>query len=141
MEQEHPQLAGRHIEGVADPAIWDAETGVSIAETAEKYGLFFEPADHKRIAGWMQCHWRLRFDEEGFPKFYCFRSCREFIRTIPLLQYDEHKVEDLDSSAEDHIADEWRYMLMRHILPADEIPEAKNLPLYGIDPLNQFADD
>jgi hypothetical protein len=36
----------------------------------------------------------------------------QFIRTIPLLQYDEHKVEDLDTDGEDHIADAWRYFLM-----------------------------
>lgn len=91
MEQEHPYLAGRDIQGVADPAIWDAERGISIAETAEKYGIYFEPAEHKRIPGWMQCHARLRFDEEGYAKFYCFKSCRDFIRTFPSITYDEHK--------------------------------------------------
>lgn len=42
MEREHPLLAGRTIRGVADPAIWDVETGISYAETAAKYGIFFE---------------------------------------------------------------------------------------------------
>jgi hypothetical protein len=60
----------------------------------------------------MQCHYRLAFDENGFPMFYVFNNCKHFIRTLPLLQYDEHKPEDLDTEGEDHIADEWRYMLM-----------------------------
>lgn len=40
---------------------------------------------------------------------YVFSSCRDFIRTIPLLLYDEHKPEELDTTMEDHIADEMRY--------------------------------
>lgn len=138
MEREHPLLAGREIFGVADPAIWDAEYGKSIAETASKYGLFFEPGDHQRIPGWMQCHYRLMFDENGFPMFYVFNTCKEFIRTIPTLQYDEHRQEDLDTHGEDHIADEWRYLLMKFLLtPKLELPVVK--PLFGADPLNQWG--
>ena len=33
---------------------------------------------------------------------YIFKNCKAFIRTIPLLMYDEHKVEDLDTDGEDH---------------------------------------
>lgn len=49
---------------------------------------------------------------------YVFNTCKDFIRTIPTLMYDEHKPEDLDSSGEDHAADEWRYFCMsRPIAP------------------------
>jgi hypothetical protein len=137
-EQEHPYLAGKEIHGVADPAIWDAEGGISFAETAMKYGIFFSKGDHKRIPGWMQCHYRLMFDENGFANFYVFETCTEFIRTIPTLQYDKHKAEDLDSDGEDHAADEWRYLCMsRPIEPV--ITEEKQLPPYGADPLNQYG--
>lgn len=44
--------------------------------------------------------------------FYVFKNCKHFIRTIPLLQYDEHKVEDVDTTQEEHIYDMWRYVLM-----------------------------
>lgn len=91
MEREHPQLAGREIRGVADPAIWDAETGISFAETATHYGIYFDRGDHARIPGWMQCHYRLAFSDDGIPQFYVFKSCSEFIRTIPLLQYDKNR--------------------------------------------------
>ena len=81
----------------------------------------------------MQCHYRLMFDEDGYPKMYVFNNCRDFIRTIPLLCYDEHKVEDLDTSMEDHVADEWRYFLMtRPIVP--QVPEKETRLL--MDPLN-----
>ena len=92
IEREHPLLVDHEITGVADPAIWDAETGVSFAETAAKHGIFFAPGDHKRIPGWMQCHYRMAFDEDGYAQFYVTTDCPEFIRTIPILQYDEHKV-------------------------------------------------
>ena len=112
IEREHRWLVGKKIIGIADPAIWDAETGQSIADTAGKHGVFFSPADHKRIPGWMQVHYRLAFDGNGYPKMYIFSNCKAFIRTMPLLQYDEHRVEDLDTNGEDHVADEVRYFCM-----------------------------
>ena len=65
-------------------------------------GVYFRKGDNTRIAGKMQFHERLRFDENGRPKMQIFNTCRQFIRTIPSLPYDLHKVEDVDSDAEDH---------------------------------------
>lgn len=135
IEDEHPWLKGRQIEGVADPAIWDESGGVSIAETAEKYRIWFAPGDHERIPGWMQCHYRLQFDERGLARMYVFNNCKAFIRTVPLMMYDEHKVEDLDTKLEDHVSDEWRYACMsRPISPMR--PVEKKQIFY--DPLDQF---
>lgn len=137
IETEHPWLKGKTIQGIADPAIWDAETGESIAETAAKHQVFFSKGDHKRLAGWLQCHYYLAFDDNGFPMFYVFENCKNFIRTIPLLQYDDHKVEDLDTTGEDHIADAWRYFLMsRPIKP--RVPKARDP--YLDNPLNVYLD-
>ena len=136
-ENEHPYLQGREITGVADPAIWDAQYGVSIAETAMKYGIFFDKGDHRRLAGWMQCQYRLMFDENGYAMFYVFKTCPEFIRVIPQMQYDENKPEDLNTKLEDHIPDEWRYMCMnRPLTPVEETEEWQ--PAFGADPLEQF---
>lgn len=137
-EDTHPWLKGRKILGVADPSIWDVSRGVSVAETAEKYGIYFDPGDNKRLAGWMQCHYRLQFDDNGYPRMYVFDNCKDFIRTIPLLMYDEHKPEDLDTSLEDHIADEWRYMCMAR--PVKPIIPEKPREIIS-DPLNQFKKD
>lgn len=137
IETEHPWLAGKHIVGIADPAIWDAETGESVAETAAKHQVYFTKGDNRRIAGWLQCHYYLAFDDNGFPMFYVFKNCKHFIRTIPLLQYDDHKVEDLDTEGEDHIADSWRYFLMsRPIKPR----EAKAPDTFKDNPLNMYLD-
>ena len=135
IETEHPWLKGKNIQGIADPAIWDAETGESIADTAAKHQVFFGKGDNKRIPGWMQVHYRFAFDENGFPMMYVFKNCEDFIRTIPLLQFDEHKVEDIDTDGEDHIADEVRYFLMsRPIKPrtAPKPDEYINSPLHTI---------
>lgn len=112
LEREHPYLKGKKIEGVADPSIWDKSRGTSVEETARKYGVYFTPGDNARIPGWMQCHYRLRFDENGYPMMYVFKTCKDFIRTIPMLMYSEKKIEDIDTEQEDHIADEWRYFCM-----------------------------
>ena len=112
LEREHPFLRGRRITGVADPAIWDASRGESVAETGERLGVYFERGDNRRVAGWMQLHNRLQFDKAGVPMLYIFRTCREFIRTVPALQYSRTHPEDVDSDLEDHIADESRYLCM-----------------------------
>jgi hypothetical protein len=49
---------------------------------------------------------------DGKPMLYVFETCRDFIRTVPALQHDEKRPEDLDTDGEDHIADEARYMCM-----------------------------
>lgn len=126
IENEHPWLKGKEIQGVADPAIWDAQKGESFAETAEKCGVFFEKGDNKRIPGWMQMHYRFQFDENGYPMMYIFADCEAFIRTIPTLMYDDHKPEDLDTDGEDHVADETRYLCMaRPIEPVKPIIPSK----------------
>ena len=134
-EVQHPWLKGKNIIGVADPAIWDASRGESVADTAARYGVFFTPGDNERIAGWMQCHYRLQFDEDGYPRMYVFNTCRAFIRTIPTLIYDEHRAEDLDTKMEDHVADEWRYFCMsRPIKPIRAVKEQRIL----FDPLDMM---
>ena len=137
IETEHEWLKDKYISGVADPAIWDKSHGISIAETAEKYGVYFEKGDHKRIPGLMQVHYRLQFDDTGIPMMYIFSNCKAFIRTIPLLQYDEHKPEDLDTDGEDHVADEVRYFCMsRPIKPRMAIAPDK----YNETPMAMFLD-
>ena len=137
-EREHPWLKGRKIvDSVADPAIWDSSRGESIAETAAKYGIYFTPGDNQRIPGWMQVHYRLQFDENGYARMYVFNNCKAFIRTMPLMMYSETHPEDLDTKLEDHCPDEVRYMCMsRPISPIIPV-EPKTIVS---DPLNQFTD-
>ena len=137
-EREHPWLKGRKIvDSVADPAIWDQSRGESIAETAARYGIYFTPGDNNRIPGWMQVHYRMQFDENGYARMYVFNNCKAFIRTMPLMMYSETKPEDLDTKLEDHCPDEVRYMCMsRPVSPI--IPVEPKIVI--TDPLNQFTE-
>lgn len=138
LEDSHPWLKGRKIvDSVADPAIWDCSRGESIAETAARYGIYFTPGDNQRIPGWMQVHYRLQFDDNGYPRMYVFNNCKAFIRTMPLMMYSETHPEDINTKLEDHCPDEVRYMCMsRPVKPI--IPVERKVIIS--DPLNQFSD-
>jgi hypothetical protein len=137
IEHEHPWLKGKVIHGVADPSIWDGSKGVSTADVAKRYGIYFTPGVNARIPGWMQMHYRFAFDENGYPMMYVFNSCKHFIRTIPTLIYSETKPEDLDTELEDHIADETRYMCMAR--PIKPVIKKHKQPVFD-DPLDLQPD-
>lgn len=110
--------------GVLDPSAFAQDGGPSIAERmhgmAKRMGaaLLFRPADNKRVTargamgGWDQMRSRMKGDAQGRPMVACFETCRDSIRTIPVLQHDRDKPEDLDTESEDHAADDWRYACM-----------------------------
>jgi len=97
--------------GPADNQIWSSgrDTGISIAETFQEYGVTWIPASKNRTNGWAECRARLGVDEKNRPRFFVSPHCEHFRRTIPSLVHSETKPEDLDTDGEDHIADEWRY--------------------------------
>ena len=96
---------------VADPSIFRVDGGPSIAERMARKNLIFRPADNARIAGWDQLRARLLGDGAR-PMIYCFHTCVNSIRTIPALVHARNMAEDVDTNAEDHAADEWRYACM-----------------------------
>ena len=132
IEEKDPNLKGRKVMRVGDPAIWGSDGTESIGALFERQRVYFEKGDHARIDGKMQVHHRLAFDENGIPLFYCFNTCRNFIRTVPNLVYDETDVEDIDTDGEDHIYDEFRYVCMKNPI-APPPPEEKKAKAY--DPL------
>lgn len=103
--------------GVADPAIFAEDGGPSIAERMQRRGVMWRRADNKRVpqagamGGWDALRSRL-VGEDGRPMIYLFDTCRDAIRTLPALQHDATRPEDVDTSAEDHAADEMRYACM-----------------------------
>ncbi len=112
IEENDPNLKRKNIIGIADPSIFDGSRGRSVAEVMEKSGVYWRAGDNARIAGKMQYHYRLAFGKDGIPMLYVFNTCKNFIRTLPALCYDNANVEDIDTSGEDHIYDECRYVLM-----------------------------
>lgn len=123
-ELKDPKLAY----GVLDPSAFKEDGGPSIAERingrliAKKMAPFRE-ADNARVTrtqgtdksgpmgGWDQMRARMIGDGDT-PMIFCFSTCTDSIRTIPVLQHDASRPEDLDTNSEDHNADDWRYACM-----------------------------
>ncbi|MBR3279930.1 MAG: terminase family protein [Lachnospiraceae bacterium] len=133
IEDDDPNLRGRMIHRVGDPAIWKSEGIESIGELMARERVVFDKGDHARISGKMQCHHRLTFDQDNIPMFYCFSTCTNFIRTVPALVYDEHDVEDINSDGEDHIYDEWRYVCMENPIAPPIITKKPPRPYNPLD--------
>lgn len=105
------QVGEKMNDQVADPAIFNISSGESIAEQMAKNKVFWRPADNKRINGWQQIRSRLT-GVDGRPMLYIVRDCHNLIRTLPIMQYDITKPEDLDTDLEDHAMDTLRYLAM-----------------------------
>ena len=127
-ESSHPHLKDRRIiGGVADPSIWNASSGKSVAEHAAEHGIYFSRGDNKRVAGWMEVRSRLAVDNNGRPSMYIFSNCKAAIRTIPLMMYAQHgDPEDLDTDMEDHVCDEIRYFCMSRPMKS-RVPKAQTI--------------
>lgn len=125
MESGDPKLAY----GVLDPSTFKQDGGPPIAEEINRaLGLkglaAFHAADNTRVnqldgrdrrgpmSGWDQMRGRMVGRGKvpnNVPMLFCFSTCVASIRTIPILQHDPVKAEDLDTQSEDHAADDWRY--------------------------------
>lgn len=109
--------------GVLDPSAFARDGGPSIAErmyTCTNGKVAFRRADNSRtgvrgpMGGWDQLRARLDGDASGIgvdrrPMVYFFHTCHHLIRTLPMMQHDPDKPEDIDTNAEDHAADALRY--------------------------------
>ena len=126
----------------ADPAIFDRSRGDSVADQmapdGTRKGVVFNKGDNTRIAGKMQIHERLRFDQDGRPMLYVFNTCKNWLRTVPTLPYSQTKPEDVDTDAEDHDYDATRYFLMDHPVKPKKKPPKKP---GGFDPFNRHEDE
>jgi hypothetical protein len=124
---------------VIDPAAFAMNGGPSIAErmmTSVPSGtLSMRRGDNKRIPGWDQLRDRLRGDGEH-PAIYFFSTCQHLIRTLPALQHDEIKPEDVDTEGEDHAGDAVRYLcMMRPWLPEKPPADKPRMTGYCLDEL------
>lgn len=130
---------------VIDPSAFSEDGGPSIAERMWRAGVKFRRADNKRVGkvgalgGWDQLRARL-LGEEGDrladgtiltrPMIYFFSTCINTIRTLPALQHDEAKPEDVDTEGEDHAADETRYACMSRPFVRNTDPQGQTRNLH-----------
>jgi hypothetical protein len=131
---------------VIDPAAFSQDGGPSIVE---RMRINWRRADNKRVGrrgamgGWDQMRARMMGEDLGEPygqrpMMYVFSTCTDFIRTVPALQHDRSRPEDLDTTAEDHAADEARYGLMsRPYVPHAKL--TKDNPIIEIDGLSTMT--
>ncbi len=131
--------------GVMDPAAFASDGGPSIAERMATRKVFFRRADNARVSargalgGWDQVRARLLGDGER-PGIYFFSTCRDTIRTLPALQHDQNKPEDVDTENEDHAPDEVRYACMSRPYVKDN-PIRKQGKILGVGPHNEVSLD
>ena len=104
--------------GVLDSSTWArrGDVGPSIAETMIKEGCKWRPSDRSprsRINGKLELHKRFSIRERTEePSLKIFNTCRNLLRTLPLLPVDKNNPEDVDTNVEDHAYDALRYGAM-----------------------------
>jgi hypothetical protein len=120
LRNEAGQWTSRHIVRLSDPTCFNKKPdykgggqGPSTAEVWAAKDLILQPGDPSRQLKVRQFHERLRVPLDGAaPMLMVFESCKQFIRTIALLQQDEHDPEDVDTKMEDHVYDEAAHVCM-----------------------------
>jgi hypothetical protein len=131
--------------GVLDPSCMNQSGGPSIYEQmragARAVGgsLLFREADNTRapkrgaISGWGALRARLVGTEEA-PALFVFDTCRHLIRTLPLMEHDADRPEDIDTDAEDHAVDECRYACLSRpwVAPRVKLEAPSKLTGYSV---------
>ena len=113
---EHEKTLGlgdRNITRLCDPTSFNKKPdykgggqGKSTADEFQEKGLDLYPGDASRLLKIRQFHERLRTYEDQAPMLQVYSNCKQFIRTIPLLQADPRNPEDINSRSEDHCVDD-----------------------------------
>lgn len=112
-------ISGEVEEGPADGQIYDVreEDVDSIAKKMEDEEIYFRRADKSpgsRVNGLQVLREYLEATAEqgDYPGIFFFRTCRDTIATLPVLPRDDIKLDDVDTTAEDHLYDAIRYSAM-----------------------------
>jgi hypothetical protein len=93
--------------------------GTSIAEQYGRHGIKLRHANMDRINGWAEVQQRLGDPPAGIPPTLFIHSrCRRLIESLPALQHDPNRPEDIlksdlddDGNGGDDAADALRYLL------------------------------
>jgi hypothetical protein len=93
--------------------------GTTIAAQYERHGLKLRVANTDRVNGWAEVLQKLGDVEAGIaPRLFIHRRCGRLIETLPALQHDPHRPEDVlkvdadeDGNGGDDAADTLRYLI------------------------------
>lgn len=135
--------AGEDIDyAVGDPSMGAkkprhvGKSGKSIMESMNDYWndndipLFIKKGDNDRKNGLDRVRYWLSCAPDGLPYYQVFDTCKETIRTYPLLIYKAGE-DDVDTDIEDHIYDADRYGFMSRPYGIIEPEETKQEDTYG----------
>jgi len=110
------------IPGPADTSIYEVRDGTSIGTNLATHGCRWTRAYKgagSRIAGWSLIRQMLGAAKRGdieSPHLYFFDQAQHHIRTLPVMQRDKKKPEDIDTELEDHLMDSLRYLIARKLI-------------------------
>lgn len=90
----------------------------------DEESLFIKPGDNNRQTGLERVRYWLSEAPDGMPYYQIFSSCKDTIRTYPLLLYKEG-TNDVDTDMEDHAYDRDRYGFMSRPYGAPEEKQRK----------------
>ena len=93
--------------------------GTTIAAQYGRAGIKLKPANMDRVNGWAEVREKFGDPERGIaPKLFIHRRCGRLVETLPALQHDPNRPEDVlkvdadeDGLGGDDAADALRYML------------------------------
>lgn len=102
--------------GAADSAIFADNAGHSIINDYVNNDVYWTkcikyPGSRINNAKLFRDRLEASINRDGKPGIFVFDHCREFIRTIPMLLWDEKKLEDVDTNGDDHLFDACCYRL------------------------------
>ena len=105
---------------VASPDLWNrrqdsGKSGFDILHSAGVERLV--KANNARIPGWRVLREYLHKGENGRIRLKIFKSCKNLIRTLPLLRFDTHVIEDASDTPHEitHAPEALRYAVMSRV--------------------------
>lgn len=121
---------------LAPPDLWNRhkETGKSTADIFAEGGIYLYKTNNDRIQGWLQMkEWlKITADEQGVrtSKLKIFNTCKNLIRCLPQLQYDEKKIGDVANEPHEitHGPDAIRGFCVYWTLEPQEIIKKQEIP-------------
>ena len=140
-EVKERNLGVRFRNNVADSAIFMRDgRHKSVADVFADYGVVWEASSKgpgSRVQGLQEM-----VDRLNAGTFKVFNTCKHWLRTVPSLPADPKKIEDIDTSAEDHLFDATRYSLMtrraRTMKPKTKKKPAERWTLEWLDNLDEL---
>lgn len=118
---------------VADPAMFNKtnDDGTSPEDHYREQGVVLRRGMNSRVQGWDNVRTSLQLREDGDAGLWVFSTCRNLVRTLPALVYDDTRPEDCDSDQEDHAPDALRYGLSRALASVETRGTKKSRSRFG----------